>query len=79
MQYIWKQKAYTAVKKISWNNWPQKAFLTFNPDFKKWKFPPPRERTLSFKWQGFFGFEIFNFGIFLGREILASIFWDILV
>ena len=33
--------------------------------------------TQATKWQewskDFFGFEIFNFGIFLGREILASI------
>ena len=29
--------------------------------------------------KGFFGFEIFNLGIFLGRKILASIFWGSLV
>ena len=39
--------------------------------------------TLDFKWQGwskdFFGFEIFDFGIFLSRKILASIFWGSLI
>ena len=29
--------------------------------------------------KGFFGFEIFNLGIFLGRKILASSFWGSLV
>ena len=38
--------------------------------------------TPDFKWQGwskdFFGFEIFNFGIFSGRKILASYFFGYL-
>ena len=39
--------------------------------------------TPDFKWQGwskdFFGFEIFNFGIFSGRKILASYFLGSLI
>ena len=39
--------------------------------------------TLDFKWQGwwknFGGFEIFDFGIFLGRKVLASIFLGSLI
>ena len=39
--------------------------------------------TPDFKWQGWskdlFRFEIFNFGIFLGNKILASIFWGSLI
>ena len=39
---------------------------------------PPGEYS-EFKvtgmWKGFFGFEIFNSRIFLGKNILASIFW----
>ena len=39
----------------------------------------PREGTPDFKWCGwskdFFGFEIFNSGIFLGRKIWQVFFW----
>ena len=39
--------------------------------------------TLDFKWQGwsknFLGFEIFDFGIFWDRKVLASIFLGSLI
>ena len=39
----------------------------------------PRGGNLDFEWQGwlknFLGFEIFDFKIFWGRKILATIFW----
>ena len=39
--------------------------------------------TLDFKWQGwsknFWGFEIFDFGIFWDRKVLASIFLGSLI
>ena len=30
-------------------------------------------------WKDFFRFEIFDFGIFLGRKILPGIFWGSLI
>ena len=50
---------------------------------KKGCLPQGGGGTLDFKWQGwsknFLGFEIFDFGIFWDRKVLASIFLGSLI
>ena len=59
-------------------------FLCFLSPFQLYYFTVSRlGGTRDFKWQGWsknvFRFEIFNVGIFLGKKMLASIFWGSLI